>query len=388
MKSSALSGLCLTFFFVAAAPLYGQDAASPVITIRKGTEVVVAVKELAGSAGPSAWAVLKNDVQLSGTLSLGETGTASVVVSGSANPGSLSVQALDKTGGVVLRKSYGGDLRRAVHAFANELGETLTGIKGIATSRVAFVANRTGHKEIYTADYDGGNVFQLTHDQAISVAPHLSPDGRRLTYTGYQSGYADVYLVDLRSGARSRVLKFPGINAGAAISPDGSRIACTLSKDGSPAIYVTTINGDSPRRLTRSRGAESSPTWSPDGSALIYSSDEGGAPQLFQVSAGGGGGHLLRTGYGYCTEPNWSPDGKRVAFNVRGGGTFQVAVLELSSGSAHVVIGEGENPVWGPDSRHLVFARGTGLYLFDAVSSRENRVIGDLGRISEPTWSH
>ena len=62
-------------------------------------------------------------------------------------------------------------------------------------------------------------------------------------------------------------------------------------------------------------------------------------------------------------------------------------MLELSSGSARVVIGEGENPVWGPDSRHLLFARGTGLYLFDTIGSRENRVIGDLGKVSEPTWS-
>ncbi|HEY0790632.1 MAG TPA: hypothetical protein VGD78_06165 [Chthoniobacterales bacterium] len=386
MKFSALSGLCFTLLIVAT-PSHGQEAASPVITIRKGTAVVVAVKELGGNAGPAAGAVLKNDLQLSGALSLGEADNASVVVSGSADPGSFSAAALDKTGAVVLKKSYGGDPRRAVHAFADELVETLTGSKGIATSRVAFVGNRTGHKEIYTADYDGGNAYQLTHDQAISVAPHLSPDGHRLTYTGYQSGYADVYLIDLRSGARNRVLKFPGINTGAAISPDGSRIACTLSKDGSPAIYVTTISGDSPRRLTRSRGAESSPTWSPDGATLIYASDEGGAPQLFQVPAGGGRGRLLNTGFGYCTEPDWSPDGKRVAFNVRVGGTFQVAVLELGSGPARVVIGAGENPVWGPDSRHLLFARGTGLYLFDTVSSRENRVIGDLGKISEPAWS-
>ena len=117
------------------------------------------------------------------------------------------------------------------------------------------------------------NVLQLTHDNAISVSPALSADGRRLAYTGYQSGYADIYLIDLGSGARNRIIKFPGTNSGAAFSPDGNRIACTISKDGNPEIYVTGINGDSPFRLTRSRGVESSPTWSPNGSEIIYSSD-------------------------------------------------------------------------------------------------------------------
>jgi TolB protein len=384
MKSILFSG----WFLFSVTTLYAQGSASPVITIRKGTAVVVEVKDFSGAGGADAAAALRNDVQLSGTLSLGDAANATVAISGAANPGSLTAQAIDKTGGVVLQKSYGGDTRRAVHNFADDLVETLTGGKGIATSRIAFVANRTGHKEIYTADYDGANAFQLTHDNAISVSPHLSADARRLAYTGYQSGYADVYLINLQSGSRNRVLKYPGTNTGAAISPDGARIACTLSKDGSPAIYITSSNGDAPRRLTRSRGVESSPTWSPNGSELIYSSDETGSPQLYRVSVAGGGGRLLSTGFGYCTEPNWSPDGKRVAFNVRGGGSFQVAVLELDSRAARVVGGEGENPVWGPDSRHLLFSRGSGLYIFDTVSNRETRIVGNLGRVSEPTWSH
>jgi TolB protein len=384
MKSILFSG----WWFFAVATLFGQNPASPVITIRKGTAVRVQVKDFAGPGGAGATAVLRNDIQLSGALALGDPANATVVISGTANPGSLAAEAIDRTGGIVLQKSYGGDTRRAVHKFADDLVETLTGLKGIATSRIAFVSNRTGHKEIYVADYDGANAFQLTRDNAISVSPHLSADGRRLTYTGYQSGYADVYLIELASGARNRVLKFPGTNTGAAISPDGTRIACTLSKDGSPAIYITSINGDSPRRLTRSRGIESSPTWSPGGGEIIYSSDQTGAPQLYQVSAGGGIGRLLNTGFGYCTEPNWSPDGKRVAFNVRGGGAFQVAVLELDAGSARVVAGDGQNPVWGPDSRHLLFARSSGLYMLDTLGNRETRIVGDLGRTSEPAWSH
>jgi TolB protein len=370
-----------------ASALFGADSAGPVITVRKGTSLEVEVKDIGGAAGVAATTVLKNDIQLSGVLSLGNAATATVTIGGTATGTSFNGQASEKTGGVVLRKDYAGETRRSVHQFANDLIETLTGQRGIALSRTAFVADRTGHKEIYICDYDGANVLQLTHDNAISVSPALSADGRRLAYTGYQSGYADIYLIDLGSGARNRIIKFPGTNSGAAFSPDGNHIACTLSKDGNPEIYVTGINGDSPFRLTRSRGVESSPTWSPNGSEIIYSSDQRGNPQLYRISAGGGSGRLLPTGFGYNTQPNWSPDGRKVAFNVRSGGGFQVAILELDSGSTHVAVGDGQSPVWGPDSRHIIFSRGTGLYMFDTVTARETRLVGDLGRISEPTWS-
>jgi len=349
---------------------------------------VVEVKDISGSASANAIAVLKNDIELSGYLSLGDNATATIAISGTAPGSGFSGQAMEKSGSVVLQKSYSGDTRRAVHQFIDDLIETVAGQKGMATSRIAFVANRTGHKEIYVADYDGGNAVQLTHDNAISVSPDLSPDGHRLAYTGYQSGYADIYLVDLASGSRNRIIKYPGTNSGPAISPDGSRIACTMSKDGNPDIYVTGINGDSPRRITRTHATNSSPTWSPNGSELIYSSDERGGPQLYRISSGGGSGRLLSTGFGYCTEPNWSPDGKKVCYNVRSGGSFEVAVTDLESGATKVVTGDGERPAWGPDSRHVIFGRGSGLFMIDTVSGKEARIVGDLGQISEPTWSH
>jgi TolB protein len=383
MNVSALAvfSLCLV------TTLCGEDSSIPVITVRKGTSQQVEIKAIGGPAGAAATSVLKNDIQLSGALALGDATSSTIIVSGTASAGSFDALATEKAGGVILRKNYSGETRHTVHQFTNDLIETVTGQKGIALSKVAFVADRTGHKEIFTCDYDGARVVQLTHDGAISVSPALSADGRRLAYTGYQSGYADIYLVDLTSGARNRIIKFPGTNSGAALSPDGTRIACTLSKDGNPEIYVTGLNGDSPRRLTRSRGVESSPTWSPGGSELIYSSDETGGPQLYRISTEGGSGRLLSTGFGYNTQPNWSADGRKVAFNVRSGGGFQVAILDLDSGATHVAVADGLNPVWGPDSRHLIFSRGTGLYLFDTVTGRETRLVSDLGQISEPAWS-
>jgi len=138
--------------------------------------------------------------------------------------------------------------------------------------------------------------------------------------------------------------------------------------------------------LTRTRGVESGPTWSPDGSEIIYSSDEGRSPQLYRISASGGTGRLISTGHGYCTEPNWSPDGKKVAFNVRTGGEFQIAVLDLANGGTRT-LATGQDPVWGPDSQHLIFTEGGALYMLDSVNSRKNKILDGLGKITEPSWS-
>jgi TolB protein len=344
----------------------------PAITVSKSDKLPIAISGL--SAGDAK--VLSNDLSLSGAFSIVPGDKAQFLV------GSLG-SVKDRGGKTVLQKGYTAGSRAAVHAFADDIVETLTGTKGIASTKIAFVSTKTGKKEIYTCDADGAGVVQLTHDGAISVAPSLSADGRKLAYTGYQSGYADVYEINLGSGARSRILKYPGTNSGAAYSPDGGKIAVTLSKDGNPELYVT--GGLGAHRLTHTPGVESSPTWSPDGSEIIYSSDDRGGPQLYRISASGGSARQLSTGHSYCTEPNWSPDGKKVAFNTRSGG-FQVTILDLAGGGTRTV-GEGQDPVWGADSRHLIFATGGGLVMLDTLTGQRTTVVGGLGRISEPTWS-
>jgi TolB protein len=131
---------------------------------------------------------------------------------------------------------------------------------------------------------------------------------------------------------------------------------------------------------------ESGPTWSPDGDEIIYSFDGSGGPQLYRISASGGDGQQISTGHSYCTEPNWSPDGKRLAFNVRSGGEFQIAVLDLAGGGTRT-LATGQDPVWGADSRHVIFAEGGALYMLDTVSSRRNKILDGLGKITEPSWA-
>ena len=378
MKRYILTLLSLVF---CARALTAADA--PVITITKGNSLPIAVSPISGGDGPAVTKDLNADLALSGYFTSAHPAGADFVVSGASSGGSLEGKVVDHEGKTVITNTYSGTPDAQAHAFADDIIKTITGSTGFTSGKIAFVATKSGHKEIYTADWNGLHLQRLTSDNSIDVHPSLSPDGRKLAYTGYASGYADIYEVDLATGSRNRIAKYPGTNSGAAYAPDSRRIACTLSKDGNPELYI--LSGG-PRRLTHTPGVESSPTWSPDGNEIIYSYDDHGGPQLYRISAGGGSGEHISTGHGYCTEPNWSPDGDKIAFNIRDGGTFEIAILDLKGGATRVVT-SGENPAWGPDSRHLIYTEGGALYLIDAQTGKKQKLLDGLGSISEPTWS-
>jgi TolB protein len=369
--------------------------ATPIITISKGAQRDLYVASFAGEGGGALRAQLKKDLRFSGEFQLldqapggvGSTGIHSYYqVSGKNQGNQLEGKLLNGAGEVLLLQSYHGSLGSRAHRFCDDIVRTVTGHPGIASSKIAFVNNRTGHKELYLVDYDGANLRQITHDKGLNVSPSLSPGATLLAYTGYQTGYADIYLINLKSGARQRFLHFPGTNSGARFSPTGQEVACMMSKNGRPALYVVSLSGRI-HQVTRARGAESSGTWSPDNHQLIFVSDQSGGPRLYQMNFLDATMTPVTTGLGYATEPNWSPDGKKLLFNTRSEGGFAIALLEIGRGAARV-IARGQNPVWGADSRHFLFVKNHQLIMMDLANKKEETLLPHLkGEISEPTWS-
>ena len=351
--------------------------------------------------------VLKNDLRLSGYFSLAPVSSAEYVQSGQVRSDRNGVvlecavvqQATKK---VELSREYQGsaqDMRRVVHKLSDDIVQTLSGQRGIAQTKIAFVWSHNGAKELAVMDYDGYNAHQLTYDRSISVRPRWSPDGRKIVYTSYKNVFPDVFEVDLYTGQRRRLAAYPGLNSGAVFSPDGLSIALTLSKDGNPELYTMNTEGSDLRRLTHTHAAESSPTWSPDGRAIAYVSDESGVPQIWQISKDGGSPLRLTVSPSYNTEPDWSrPPANSdlkpmLAVTSRVGGKFQIGVYESGSGIVSPVVTDGADnmdPSWAPDGRHLVFTKTQHwrpqLYLLDVVTGEQVQLPTVEGGASEPAW--
>src|SRR5207237_123729 len=137
--------LFATFLFAAA---WAQAAETPTITISKSDKLAIAVTGLpAGDAK-----VLENDLAMSGYFSIVPQGGATFIAGGTSSATSIAGTVTDRGGKTALSKTFTGSARGKVHQFADEIVETLTGNKGISHSKIAFVATRSGHKEIFTAD--------------------------------------------------------------------------------------------------------------------------------------------------------------------------------------------------------------------------------------------
>ena len=257
----------------------------------------------------------------------------------------------------------GTNLRNALLKAADVAVEKTNGLglKGFFASKLTFISERTGKKEVYFGDLFFGDVKQLTTDKASALSPRWSPDGGRIIYTSfYKSGFPDVFLIDTNSFQRTTFASFKGTNSGARFSPNGGSVAMVLSGEGNPELYVSSASGAKPKRLTFTKDSvEASPCFSPDSSKIVFTSDVAGGPQLYVIPASGGTPSRLSTGVSsYCAEPDWSRGKPNlIAFTARTGG-YQIAVYDMNTGKGAVASKapyDAVEPSWLADGRHLVY---------------------------------
>ena len=155
-----ITSLALSYVLAFGSLHHSFAAEPPTITISKSDTVAIAVSPIAGADGPAITKVVQNDLTISGYFSVTGASGAGLVVSGSSSGAALQGKVTDHSGKIALSSNYNGSARARAHAFANDIIRTLTGNPGIAGTKIAFVATKSGRKEIYTADYDGSNVQQ------------------------------------------------------------------------------------------------------------------------------------------------------------------------------------------------------------------------------------
>jgi TolB protein len=357
--------------------------------------------QVSGAAAQTFFQTLENDLRIFGWFSPSRS-SGELMLSGSASVsgGKLKViaQVFQKTDQTRLfSKRYSIDSSQArtlAHRLADDLVESIVGKKGIASTKIAVIGTRSGAKELYLCDADGGSLRQLTRDRSIIVGANWGPEGETLVYTSFMRQFPDIYRVNLRTGKRDVLASYGGLNTGAALSPDGKELALILSKDGNPELYVQNLRSGALRRMTQTlRATEASPSWSPDGRHLVYVSDQSGSPQLYVMARNGGRPRRISSRGSENVAPDWGPDG-RIACASRSGRQYHIAVIDPASGSAQYLpagAGDFEDPSWAPDGRHIIATRTVNyqsdLYLLDTVSDPPVALLKGLGNWISPAWS-
>ena len=362
--------------------------------VKKTSMSRVRLGEFSGGTGASAKSGLRDELLASREFFVA-TGdeAADFTLDGSSVGGRVNGRLLDKKGKPLFERSYAAPgLDENIKALADDVIYTITCKPGLATSRIVFVSDKSGRKQVYVCDSDGREVQQITHDRHGAVSPSISPDASMVAFTSYRSGFPDVRLMDIHSGWEREVSDTPGSSAGPAFSPDGSRLAMVMSFIGNPEIFVTNLDSNTAACVSDSVGAPGSPSWHPDGKRLAFSNDDGHGSSIYIVEVPQKEGQSTRlfrwsSGWGESTDPEWSPDGKQIAFTARSAGQWIIGIKSYSGGGSKVIQrGGAMHPSWSPNGRYLCYTQHGELFIHEIATGGRRSILKNFGRITEPRW--
>jgi TolB protein len=317
-------------------------------------------------------------------------GSLHVALHDVAKAGVMNVQDFPLTGRANTR-----DWRMSVHGAADEVERWITGLKGIAQTRIAFVAGQ----RIHIIDSDGAD-DELTSVSGNAMSPSWNAEGNELAYATFGTT-SRIMILDLRTG-KSRALRnaTPShANLTPIFSPDGASIVYAHADDEGSDLYLVPVDDAAPaRRISVGRGTDNvQPSFSPDGRRIAFTSGRVGHPEVYIMDADGTNAELLTSfDFGdknYRSDPDWSPDGRLVAFQSQfADGRFQIMTISLRDRSTKLLTSEGSNeqPSWAPDGRHLVFASTRSgvreLWVLDTESGRLRQLTRNANA-QLPAWS-
>lgn len=300
--------------------------------------------------------------------------------------GKVYTASLDEAGAVDAGHRYAADI------LAQFGGKSLVG------TRIVFVSDRTGSKEIWVMNWDGTDQRQLTRYRSISTFPSASPDGRVVAFTTYALGYPAIQMFSLDTG---RKLPFynqrASMNAFVSFTPDSKRIVFSSTLAGGPAqLYMANVDGGNLHRLTSSGFIEVEAKINPKtGTDLVDVSGRTGLPQIYHMNMEGADVQRVSAGTGEATNPSWNPDGDHIAFAWTKGfepGNYNIFVMDVASGqTAQLTAEEGrnENPGWAPDGAHIVYASKRGresqIWVMNADGTGKHPLT-TAGNNEKPVW--
>ncbi len=295
-------------------------------------------------------------------------------------------------------RSTPDSLRKLAHTISNDVMFALTGKRGPFTSKIAFVSDRTGKKEIYVMDYDGFNPIKVTRNFSHSMAPAWSPDGDKIVFTAITKNSHNVrnhnlFIYQLSTGKISMLSNKAGINSGAVYSPDGKKLALTMSFVGNPEIFLMDPRTKVAQRITHSYGLDVDPAWSPDGTQMAFVSDRSGRPMVYKMNANGSNVTRLTFAGDYNATPSWSPNGDKLAFAGWDKSKFDIFIMSPDGTNMERLtkdMGNNEDPNFAPDGYFIVYSSNrTGkknLYITNVDNTVHRRITSDFGNCEAPRW--
>jgi dipeptidyl aminopeptidase/acylaminoacyl peptidase len=215
-----------------------------------------------------------------GLLSATGFGTARVLVStpwGSFDSATVYVQ-----GEVLITYASGGsaDLYSfdrgepgQLHQITNEPGSEVDGQFSPDGTRLVYVTDQGGNRDIVAANADGSSPTRLTSTVYEEHSPSWTPDGTSIVYESDFGGTPQIWIMNADGSDQRQLTQDEWWSGHPVVSPNGSTIAYVVARDDETDIYLMNLDGTNQRNFTASEINEALPAWVGD-SALAYLTEE------------------------------------------------------------------------------------------------------------------
>ena len=284
------------------------------------------------------------------------------------------------------------ELRRIAHRIADRIYEKITGVRGVFSTRLAYVVQKGDVYELQIADADGQNPQVMLRSKHSIISPAWSPDGKRLAYVSFELGKPVVYVQTLATGQRLPLANFKGNNSAPAWSPAGNQLAIALSRDGISQIYIINDDGSGLRRVMRSPLIDTEPHFSADGASIVFTSDRSGNPQIYRVPVAGGEARRITFNGSYNISPALSPDDGSLVYVTRRDGAYRIALQNMTTGAEQLLTAgpDDQSPSFAPNGMQVLYSAvqgGRGVLAVVSIDGRVRQTLSTLdGKVREPTW--
>ena len=292
-------------------------------------------------------------------------------------------------------------IRQLGHYTSDGIYESITGIKGIAATRILYVneikdSQLTSTYRLMLADSDGANEKILLSSSEPIISPSWSPDGKRVAYVSFETGMAKVFIQEIASGKREAVLSKETQISSPSWSPDGKYLSLTLYQDGNAEIYILRLRDRTLTRMTNQFAIDTESSWSPKGNKILFTSGRSGSPQIYELDLRKLNPKAKRVSFEgtYNAKASYLPNEEGIIFVHRSNdGLFHIALKYKKENFIRVLTEAkmDESPSVAPNGNMVIYGireKNLSMLAGFSLSGAKFKLPASNGEVREPAWSN